>query len=683
MAKYLNIHITVGVQKGDQNHSENGLYIPFFWIIFFCAICLMPTIAQAQRPFTCEDQFFQTLTDSTFSALNEVEIDPNTGRVVFRGINRNLPFPVNAAGYRSTDNFIYCINPETYDLVRLDADGVATVLANLPLNRSFTYFAGDVSPDGKFLVLIGRRVLPTGAAVSADIARVDLESPSYVTTLSAINTNTQILDIAFHPVTEILYGYDSNQQRLVRIDINSGTVSTPFPPINAPVIVGALFFDAFANLFAYGSPTASSDQNTLYEIDPTSGVARFLTTGTRATSSDGCSCPYTIRLSKSVNPRVASSCSLVEYTFTMVNSSRRTQSGLRLEDALPRDFTFVSVKSNPLGGNVNSRPGDSSFSMDGFDLPSGKHEVTIIVRTGDLRAGIYRNQARLFGLPESLGRTRVSDNLATLIEDDSTDITLTRLPFDTLRSAQTLCNAAPSVVLNGQPFAAQTGAAATYLWPNGSTTATFNAPAPGTYPLKLISGCDTAYILFTVSASSIDVGLVRDTFTVALGDSLLLETTLTNTGTQVRYQWAASSGAVRCPTCPDTWALPVNDGLYIVRANNERGCLDSALARVVVRKNFEVFFPNVFKPNADADNANAYFYPSGPASTMIKSLSIFTRWGDKVFEGRDVALNTPRAGWDGVSRGQAAPPGVYVWVAEIEFLDGEKRTVGGDVTIVR
>jgi gliding motility-associated-like protein/uncharacterized repeat protein (TIGR01451 family) len=670
----------VCIPFGYQKHSVCGVIVAGMLLVV--TFCLFETTLSAQKPFICEDQFFQTLTDSSFSALNEVVIDPKTNRVVFKSINNKLPFPVNAAGYRSTDNFIYCINPETYDLIRIDATGQATVLKNLPLNRSFTYFAGDVSPDGKYLVLIGRRVLPTGAAVSADIAKVDLESPNYTLTLSAINTNTQILDIAFHPVSDILYGYDSNLQRLVRIDINTGVVSTPFSSIAAPYIVGALFFDAYGNLYAYGSPNASSDQNTLYEIDPLTGQASFLTSGTKASSSDGCSCPYTVRLSKSVTPATTTGCSLVEYTFTLVNSSRRVQPRLQITDALPKGFTFVSIKANPLGGTSSSKPGDSSFSLEGFDLPSGKHNITIVVQTGDVPAGVYRNQAKLFGLPESLGVTRVSDNLLTLVEDDSTDITITRLPFDTIRATRTICNGIPALALDAQPFAAQAGGSVTFIWPDGSRNATYSVSKPGIYPLKMTSGCDTATVLFTVDESAIEVSLVQDTFTIALGDSLFLESKITNLGNQTVIAWTdPQPGSLRCLRCPSTWALPVNDLTYWIRVSNESGCLDSASAEVTVRKNFDIYFPNVFTP--DGEGANARFFPSGPSATTIQSLEVFSRWGEKMFENREILLNAPDDGWNGTTKGQNALPGVYVWVAQIVYLDGSTAILAGDVTLIR
>jgi hypothetical protein len=203
-------------------------YVQYLWMLVAALpVFLWPLSASAQRPFTCEDQFFLTLSTNPPS-LNEVIIDPRSTQVSFRSINNNVRIDVNAAGYRSTDNFIYCISPDTRQLVRLDADGQATVLASLPLNSSHAYFAGDVTPDGRYLVLIGTAALLSGLGLAADLVRVDLEDPAYRTTTTSINTVARIFDIAFHPVTGVLYGYDTQSQRLLRIDANTGGYGQSF-----------------------------------------------------------------------------------------------------------------------------------------------------------------------------------------------------------------------------------------------------------------------------------------------------------------------------------------------------------------------------------------------------------------------------------------------------------------------
>jgi uncharacterized repeat protein (TIGR01451 family) len=645
---------------------------------------VIPQIGTAQTPFTCENQFFLTLGSEAPSSLNEVLIDPQTGSVVFESINSNILLSINAAGYRSTDNFIYCIDPSTRALIRLDANGGPTILAYLPLSSSVSYFAGDVTPDGKFLVIIGTQFYANGSALATEIVRVDLESPGYPVTTVNINVLAQIFDIAFHPETDVLYGYDSFTQRLVRIDYIFGDITYPVPASHVPVVTGSLFFDAYGNLFAYGSPTAIQDQNSLYKINPATGVSTLLTRGQTATSSDGCSCPYTIELSKSVLPEIAQPCTNVEYTFTMVNSSRQIQSGVRLEDNLPSGFTFVSVAANPIGGNVLSSPGSTTFILDDFTLPPGTSEVKIIVNTGNVAAGVYKNQAILKNLPASLGNKRLSDNLETLALDDSTAITITRFSFDTVVLEMTLCSGTTSIELNAAQAVGQAQIAAQYLWNTGEVGPVIDVTIPGQYEATVVAGCDTALVVFQVSYSSIIVDVLQDLFSVNLGDSIKLQAIAINSEPSTFYQWLdPQPGSIACPGCAETTARPFNDLTYTVVASNNQGCSDSASVRVTVNKNRSVYFPNVFSPDYFADSFNNFFYGFGDEYIKVESLTVYSRWGEKMFESRNSRLNDPYSGWDGSFRNQPALPGVYIWVAQLAFLDGETATYYGDVTLIR
>ncbi len=45
--------------------------------------------------------------------------------------------------------------------------------------------------------------------------------------------------------------------------------------------------------------------------------------------------------------------------------------------------------------------------------------------------------------------------------------------------------------------------------------------------------------------------------------------------------------------------------------------------------------------------------------------------------------NDPAYGWDGSYRGQPLQSAVFVYVAEVETIDGEVHLLKGDVTLVR
>jgi hypothetical protein len=89
----------------------------------------------------------------------------------------------------------------------------------------------------------------------------------------------------------------------------------------------------------------------------------------------------------------------------------------------------------------------------------------------------------------------------------------------------------------------------------------------------------------------------------------------------------------------------------------------------------------VFTP--DGSDNNRFLVFSDPAVERVTRLSVYSRWGEHLFDARDIAPNDPSVGWDGSFRGVPMQPGVYVWVAHVRFIDGVLEQYSGDVTIVR
>ncbi len=59
------------------------------------------------------------------------------------------------------------------------------------------------------------------------------------------------------------------------------------------------------------------------------------------------------------------------------------------------------------------------------------------------------------------------------------------------------------------------------------------------------------------------------------------------------------------------------------------------------------------------------------------------RWGDQVFESTNSSPNIPNQGWNGYSRQKGCNPGVFVYWVELEFLNGKKYILKGDVTLCK
>lgn len=97
---------------------------------------------------------------------------------------------------------------------------------------------------------------------------------------------------------------------------------------------------------------------------------------------------------------------------------------------------------------------------------------------------------------------------------------------------------------------------------------------------------------------------------------------------------------------------------------------------------YKVFFPSAFSPNGDGSN-DVFTIFGGPDLVRIKSLQIFNRWGNLVFQRNEMMPNENLNGWDGTFKGNPAPTGVYVYTAQLLMDDGKERQFNGSFVLVR
>ena len=93
----------------------------------------------------------------------------------------------------------------------------------------------------------------------------------------------------------------------------------------------------------------------------------------------------------------------------------------------------------------------------------------------------------------------------------------------------------------------------------------------------------------------------------------------------------------------------------------------------------EIYFPNIFSPNGDGRN-DEFIIQSNDDEAELKSFNIYDRWGNLMFSQQNIKLAEAES-WDGIYNGSALNPGVYIYVAEVEF-DGVLQSFYGDVTVV-
>ncbi|MEM1323498.1 MAG: gliding motility-associated C-terminal domain-containing protein [Bacteroidota bacterium] len=137
-----------------------------------------------------------------------------------------------------------------------------------------------------------------------------------------------------------------------------------------------------------------------------------------------------------------------------------------------------------------------------------------------------------------------------------------------------------------------------------------------------------------------------------------------------------------CTNCIDPLAFPIESTTYTISVTNTDGCTDEDEVRVFVEKDYQVFFPNSFTPNGDNQN-DRYTAYGDDNIVLIQRLLIFDRWGEVVFEKRNLAPNDEGNGWDGTLDDQPLNEGVFIYMAEVLFLDGHVERFQGDITLIR
>lgn len=627
-------------------------------------------ILDAQQPFTCKGQYYLSLTKSgsKSSGLYEVKISENGQNIYLDTISSGLNLVLNGMGYRITDNLIYGVDPSTGGLRKVGIDGVAIDLG-LPqgLPSGPLYYAGDVTPDGKYLLLIGLGGTP-------QIVKVDLEDPNYACTfVPLLSNNVGIVDVAFDPFTGILYGHDFRNRKLVIVDPDTGEIKGNFIRQNLVDQLGAVFFDSFGNLYGYGS-YGTFDQDKFVSINKVTGEISLLSQGPISSGQDGCACPYTLQLQKIVEPEIAYPCTEVVYSFIVSNGSGTTRSNISLVDTMPIGLVAKSIIYNPFGGDAVLS--GNIMSLKNMVVPVGIDTVKVIVEVGPDALGLYKNQAILSGLPLALGSFTLSDDPATFLEKDSTELLILPLDLSFLDVTYKTCPG-DSVYVDA------TLHGLTYLWSDGDTSAQKWLLSPGNYSVSAKTGCDERIVDFMVNNDLLTLNILEDTIKINLGNEISLKSEYTNVDDVVTFEWTNKNNpSVDCENCQNTFVVPYNDGYYFLSMVNDDGCIvyDSVYVRVV--KDRTIFTPNII--SANGDNINDYFFLSG--NTLAAEglyMRIYDRWGNLVFVSGKFQLNEFEYGWDGTFNGKPVVNGVYVWTALLQYIDGFQQILSGNVTVIR
>lgn len=196
--------------------------------------------------------------------------------------------------------------------------------------------------------------------------------------------------------------------------------------------------------------------------------------------------------------------------------------------------------------------------------------------------------------------------------------------------------------------------------------------------LRSSAGCDSI-INTNLRVNRVPVeslGIVHSLNAKYCGDSLALNS---KGDTSSIYQWVWQN--VSCVTCRNPSILPLSTPIYYVTITDKTTkCSAKDSINVQIEGGFAERIPNAFSPNGDGVNEVFNVIPDN-CIKIVRRLRIFNRWGGLIFDKANL-LPQKNEGWNGLNGTKSLASDVYVFIMEIEFIDGTSKKVSGEINLM-
>ncbi|MEM9884654.1 MAG: proprotein convertase P-domain-containing protein [Bacteroidota bacterium] len=189
--------------------------------------------------------------------------------------------------------------------------------------------------------------------------------------------------------------------------------------------------------------------------------------------------------------------------------------------------------------------------------------------------------------------------------------------------------------------------------------------------------------LFDPPAFEVYIFPQLDFLEVEFGNELQLFANAENNSGPVEYVWTPSypDSTLSCSECFNPTVNPESTIYYELYGIDEAGCEATDRIQIRIAKFRTLRIPTGFTP--DGDLLNDLLMTHGTAGTKVLNFQVFDRWGELLYQANDFQVNDPNVGWDGNFRSEKMPPGVYVWLAEVEYEDGVIEVFRGSTQLIR
>jgi gliding motility-associated-like protein len=177
------------------------------------------------------------------------------------------------------------------------------------------------------------------------------------------------------------------------------------------------------------------------------------------------------------------------------------------------------------------------------------------------------------------------------------------------------------------------------------------------------------------------VKIVPDDTTIYRNTTVQLKASATG-GKITSYTWSPAV-PLSCVNCLDPVVRAPYSQEILFSARNQNTCTSTDTAFIKTYSEGPVNIPNAFTPNGDGKNDVFYIIGSRDIQ-VLKEFSIYDRYGQKIFQVKNVPPNNPTYGWRGrTGSGTELPQGSYAYAVTVVFNDGREQLFKGTITLIR
>lgn len=202
---------------------------------------------------------------------------------------------------------------------------------------------------------------------------------------------------------------------------------------------------------------------------------------------------------------------------------------------------------------------------------------------------------------------------------------------------------------------------------------------PGDYQISVFDskGCARDTMVSIPSPRQLDITFDPPEVELELGDSATICIT-SDVRPEDQITWVPSGRVINNGKC-----IVVSDAqnnVYKAILRDKNGCETEKSINIIVINRGRVFIPNVMTQEGPNSIFKVY---AGKGVRSIDFMRIYDRWGELVYEQKN--LDSERDGWNGGLKNSSKKmlPGVYVYLVQVTFLNGETQLFRGDVTLLR